>query len=346
FAAAAAVRVGRTASKSRSMCSTIVPFSRLIRKPSVTVRRTSESVTDIRPSIPARWKCRVLPCHSVLTPYSAANSSAAFCTSPLALAIVSEWRLTSLMSDIWSPCGSLSGSNLRAMPLHEDAVAMIERAVPRWQTAAILIEHECHDGGRGERDRHQFPKVRSFSRHLTHDVVDVLHGIEKGADDVLAAHLPAGNDLDSAQPRLFRDVFEKIVGVEHGGIVFDHDAAGPCVCGPRVKSGRGLGCSPRRSQGRAVVRRLDERLRSDAEIPRMMVNQPERFLPVQAPLAVRRGRAAGSALPRGLAQASARAGVRCRVLVAATSGGAISGSTFARASASMSSRCSPSTAAQ
>src|ERR1019366_1870545 len=176
------------------------------------------------------------------------------------------------------PGDSFAGSHFSSMPLHEDAIAMVESAAPIWQAAAILIEHEGHDGGCGECDRHQLSQICSFACQLTNDLVDALHGIEERAHQFLAIHLATGRVLDASQSRALRDVLEEIVGIERAGIIFDYDASGLWVERPRAKPRNSLGCGPRRSHYRAVVVRLDECACSNSQIPRMMVHQAQRFI--------------------------------------------------------------------
>ena len=157
------------------------------------------------------------------------------------------------------------------MPLHEDAIAMVEGVVPVWQAAAILIEYEGHDGECEECERHQLSQVCSFACQLANDSVDALHAIEERAQQLLAIALAAGRCLDASESRALCDVLEEIVGIERSGIIFDHDASGLWVERPRAKPRSILGCGLRRNH-RAVFR-LDECLCSNSQIPRMMVHQ-------------------------------------------------------------------------
>ena len=165
------------------------------------------------------------------------------------------------------------------MPLHEDSIAAVQSAAPLRQAPAILIEDEGHHGDGRKRHRHQFAQVRSFTRYLAYNLIDVLDAVEKRAHQFLATRR-AGirRTLYASKSGALRDVLQKIINIERAGLIFDDDASGVGIAGPRAKARRCLRCALRRGYHRGIVIRVEKCFRSNAQIPWMVVHQAQRLI--------------------------------------------------------------------
>src|SRR5580700_3970614 len=73
------------------------------------------------------------------------------------------------------PCGLFADPHFLFMPLHEDAVAMVEGTAPKWQETAIFIKNQRRDRGCGERQWRQLSQVCPVACQVTNGLVDSLH---------------------------------------------------------------------------------------------------------------------------------------------------------------------------